>query len=131
MSNLSVKEYFANGGYTSCKDKNFVDWYCKLDDLERRAIILDTKTKILVELGVINSETMTVSYKNMSAIFDLYDAISVRDIKSKEELFFIVPNDKHETIKECAAIADILNDKKYEFECWDDLISVLKERPLI
>lgn len=130
MSKLSVKEYFMNGGYSSCDDKNFVDWYCNKDDLERRAIILEEKVKVLVELGVIDDENMSVSYKNLSPIFDVYDSISVRDVKNNKELFYILPSDKHESINQYAVIADILNDKSYKFECWDEMCSSLKVNKL-
>lgn len=128
MSELSVKEYMANGGAANESFSNFWDWFCRESSLKNRGIALDKKVNQLIKLGVIDPDSMKVSYKNCCPLYgNSYDIILVQKVDSDEDVVWIEPSSGHESNKGVASAYNYSNGKSYEFANWSDMKKQLKE----
>lgn len=127
MSDLAINTYLANGGASDEDYNNFWDWFCRTSALENRGLALDKKVKRLVDLGVLDGETMSVSYKNNCPMNGrTYDSILVKSLTDNKDLFWIVPASGHEIIKGQAEFYSYETGKEVTFSSWGEMTKAIK-----
>lgn len=127
MSDLNINTYLSNGGASDEDCNNFWDWFCRDSTLEKRGLALDKKVKRLVDLGILDGETMSVSYKNNCPIDGrTYDSILVKDLTNDKDLFWIVPSSGHNRTKGQAEFYSYATTKNVEFSSWGEMTKAIK-----
>lgn len=130
MSNLSVKDYLANGGSLNEECNNFWDWFCSDSGLKNRGIALDKKVKALSDIGIIDKDNSIVKYKNNCPFNGkLYDSILVKDLNNNE-IYWIIPSNGHNANSGVASIYIYASKKEFEFSSWKEMKTILKAEGL-